>query len=190
MASLSRRVPIDPSRREGILRGMERTVRVLNELQAEGVIGAYAIGGAMAAIFYAEAVLTYDLDVFVALPQTSGGLLTLAPLYAALSSRGYEERGECVIIQGTPVQFLPSYNALIEEALASANEVMLGSTPTRVMRCEHLLAIAVQTGRAKDRDRVRMLSQQSAVNYEFLAAVLDRHDLRKRWTEWTQSPLR
>jgi hypothetical protein len=33
---------------------MEATLRVLNELEAEGVISRYAIGGAVGAIFYME----------------------------------------------------------------------------------------------------------------------------------------
>jgi len=166
---------------------MERALQVLNELEAEQVIGRYALGGAMAAVFYVEAILTYDLDVFVVLPQTAGGILSLSPIYAALRSRGYEERDECVVIEGTPVQFLPAYNALVEEALGCASDVTLHSVPTRVMRAEHLLAIAVQTGRSKDRDRARLLCQQAGLDADYLAAVLDRHGLTARWTHWTQS---
>jgi hypothetical protein len=43
-------------------------------------------------------------------------------LYEALRARGYAEEGECVMIEGVPVQFLPAYNALLEEALAQARE--------------------------------------------------------------------
>lgn len=87
---------------------MRRTLRVLNELEQKGHLSRYAIGGAMGATFYVEPLLTFDLDVFVVLPQTSGGLLSLAPLYAALRARGYAEEGECVLIEGVPVQFLPA----------------------------------------------------------------------------------
>ena len=60
---------------------MEKTLQVLNDLERAGVVSRYAIGGAMGATFYVEPVLTFDLDVFVVLPQTAGGLLTLTPLY-------------------------------------------------------------------------------------------------------------
>jgi hypothetical protein len=63
---------------------MKRTLQVLNELEHEGVILRYAIGGAMGATFYVEPLLTFDLDVFVILPQEAGNLLSLAPLYEAL----------------------------------------------------------------------------------------------------------
>lgn len=47
---------------------MEATIRIINEMRKKKVIGTYAIGGAVAMIFYVEPVLTYDLDVFVFLP--------------------------------------------------------------------------------------------------------------------------
>ena len=59
---------------------MESTLQVLNALEREGLIRRYAIGGAMGATFYVEPVLTFDLDVFVLLPQqTPDGLVTLTP---------------------------------------------------------------------------------------------------------------
>ena len=128
---------------------MEKTLQVLNALEHDGLLLRYAIGGAMAATFYVEPVLTFDLDVFVILPQAAGLLLTLAPLYDALRARGYAEQGGCVNIEGVPVQFLPAYNALLEEALAEARETSYGGTATRVLRAEHLAAIAVQTPSAR-----------------------------------------
>jgi hypothetical protein len=157
----------------------------MNELEKAGVFSRYAIGGAMAATFYTEPFLTFDLDVFVVLPQTPGGLLTLAPLYDALRARGYREQDECVLIEGVPVQFLPAYNALVEEALNQATEVDYEGTLTRVLRSEHLVAISLQTGRDKDRERVRILREQTKLDLNFLAEVLRRHNLEERWKLWT-----
>ena len=39
-------------------------LRAANELVANGVIADYAIGGAMAAIFYVEPFATFDIDLF------------------------------------------------------------------------------------------------------------------------------
>ena len=131
-------------------------------MERDGVFTRYAIAGAMAATFYVEPLLTFDLDVFVVLPQAPGGLLTLAPLYDALRARGYsEQENECIRIEGVPVQFLPAYNALLEEALKEAQEIMYEDVPARVLRSEHLLAICLQTGRSKDRERVRILREQA-----------------------------
>jgi hypothetical protein len=163
---------------------MERTLQVLNGLERDGVLSRYAIGGAMGATFYVEPLLTFDLDIIALLPETQAGLLTLAPLYEALRHNGYQEEGECVLIEGVPVQFLPAYNALLEEALREAREVPYESTPTRVLRIEHLIAICLQTGRAKDRERVRLLHEQAVLDRQYLAEVLRRHLLEGTWKEW------
>lgn len=163
---------------------MEKTLQVLNELEQERVFSRYAIGGAMAATFYAEPVLTFDLDVFVALPKEQSGLLTLRPIYEALQARGYREQAECVMIEGVPVQFLPAYNALVEEALAEAGDTAYGKVPARVFRAEHLLAIALQTGREKDRERVRLLVEQAPLDQKYLADVLRHHGLELKWKQW------
>lgn len=164
---------------------MERTLQVLNDLERDGVLSRYAIGGAMGATFYVEPLLTFDLDVIVLLPETESGLLTLAPLYEALRAKGYAEEAECVVVEGVPVQFLPAYNALLEEALREARETPYQATSTRVLRVEHLVAICLQTGRVKDRERVRILREQATLDHEYLAAVLRRHQLEGKWKEWT-----
>ncbi len=166
--------------------GMKRTLLVLNELERGGVIERYAIGGAMGATFYVEPLLTFDLDVFVILPQSAAAdLLSLAPLYEALRARGYTEEGECVLIEGVPVQFLPAYNSLLDEALREARETSYEDAPTRVVRAEHLIAICLQTGRDKDRERVRIFREQAELDMSYLASVLQRHGLEGKWKQWT-----
>jgi hypothetical protein len=164
---------------------MKRTLEILFELERAGVVSRHAIGGAMGAAFYVEPFLTFDLDVFVLLPRSAGGLLTLTPLYEALRARGYAEEGEYVSIEGVPVQFLPAYNALLEEALQEAREVPYEDVRARVLRAEHLAAICVQTGRPKDRERARLLREQAALDADYLAAVLARHGLAGKWREWS-----
>jgi hypothetical protein len=165
---------------------VKRTIEVLNELETEGVFSRYAIGGAMGAIFYTEPFLTFDLDVFVILPTTEAGLLSLAPIYEALCTRGYREEKETILIEGVPVQFLPAYNALIEEALREAQDTTYENVPTRILRSEYLVAIALQTGRSKDRDRVRILREQAKLDMNLLAAILKRHELEEKWKQWTE----
>jgi len=126
---------------------MERTLQVLDQLRREGVIAEYAIGGAMAAIFYIEPLLTFDLDVFVVLPRIDSRLPTLSPIYEALRMRGYSEDGECVNIEGIPVQFLPAYNPLIEEALKEARDLRYEQAVARVLRVEHLRFLMVRLPR-------------------------------------------
>ncbi len=68
---------------------MKETLELINQMQADGIIGKYAIGGAVGATFYLEPAATLDLDIFVVLPTTSGGLLlSLSPIYDYLKTRG------------------------------------------------------------------------------------------------------
>ncbi len=159
---------------------------MLNELEKDGVLSRYAIGGAMGAIFYTEPFLTFDLDVFVILPPSEAGLLSLTPVYDALRTRGYREEKETVLIEGVPVQFIPPYNALTEEALKEAQDTTYEEVPTRILRSEYLVAIALQTGRSKDRDRVRILREQAKFDLNLLADVLKRHELEAKWKQWTE----
>ena len=136
---------------------MKEALKVLQGLVADGVIEDYAIGGAMGATFYLEPVVTKDLDVFV-LFKDNTSLLPLQPIYDALKKRGYfpdDRMPECIDIGGTPVQFLPVYNKLLEEALAQAISFDYDGVPARVLPAEYLAAISVQTGRAKDKLRVQ-----------------------------------
>jgi len=160
---------------------VERTLKVLNELERKGLIERYAIGGGVAVLFYMEPVLTYDLDVLVFLPEAQGGLVTIAPIYEYLQKRGYRAEREHVMIEGVPVQFIPAYNALVEEAVREAAESTYQHTATRVLRIEHLLAIMLQTARPKDWARMTQVLEGAKVDINRLAKIAARHGLRQKW---------
>lgn len=164
---------------------MERALKVLNSLEETGILQRYAIGGAMAALFYTEPVVTFDLDVFAVLPASTSGLITLQPLYEALSRMGYRPEGEGVLIEGQHVQFLPAYNPLLEEALNEAVETVYGAITTRVLRAEHLMAVMLQTGRGKDRQRFLLFRESVVFDAGLMDELLCRYELRNRWEEWT-----
>jgi hypothetical protein len=48
---------------------IKKAFAVLNQMVADRIIENYAVGGAIAAVFYVEAFSTEDLDVFVPAPQ-------------------------------------------------------------------------------------------------------------------------
>ena len=147
----------------------------------DGVIEQYAIGGAVAAIFYIEPINTNDLDIFFPVKDPSAGLDILAPLYEYLSDLGYKGQGDSIDVEGWPVQFLPIFNPLLEEAVEQAREVAFHLTKTRVMQAEHLLAIMLQTGRLKDHARIAQFIEHNAVDQERLDSILIRHGLVKKW---------
>lgn len=152
--------------------------RVLSELRADGAIEEYAVGGAMAMLFWAEPTLTFDLDVFVLLPPADTALVSLAPVYEWLRERGYVESAEHVMIHGTPVQFLVSPNALGDEAIAAAAVQDLDGVACRVMRPEHLCALWLQAGGSRRRERVQTLREAGVVDEAVLADLLRRHGVR------------
>lgn len=160
---------------------MEAALRVLNEMEAIGILRSHAIGGAMALLFHTEPVATFDLDVFCLVPE-SGPLVSLAPIYEHLRSQGHEVAAEHVVIAGVPVQFIPAYNALVMEALEQAEPKTFGQTSTRVLRLEHLLAIMLQTDRPKDRQRAALLAASASFDNARLEAILTRHQLTDAWT--------
>jgi len=139
----------------------------IKELERDGVISAYAIGGAMALAFWSEPVATFDLDVFVLL-QSSGPIVSLEPIYDWARRRGYPERGEHIFIADVPVQLIPAHNALAEEAIATAAELDYDGQPVRVIRPEYLIALALEPG-ARNRKRMARV-----------AALLDEGNLDTR----------
>lgn len=167
---------------------MEQTLTVLNDLVREGVLLNYAIGGGIAATFYIEPVATYDLDVFVSVPILPSGLISLSPIYGALKTRGFEPEGEYVHIAGIAVQFLPAYNALLEEALVEARVIAVGSVPANVIRAEHLMAIMLETGRGKDRARLAQMLEESEFDMAVFEDLIDRRGLRRKWDAFRQQP--
>jgi hypothetical protein len=54
---------------------MDEALRALNQLVADSVIGSYAIGGAVGASFYIEAIRTEYVYAFVVVPKPASGLL-------------------------------------------------------------------------------------------------------------------
>lgn len=166
---------------------MEKIFAVINQMEADGVISRYAIGGAVGAIFWLEPISTRDIDVFVMLPRSPGGaLLTLGPIYEYLLARGYETRDEYLIIEGWPVQFVPPGTPLVEEALAEAVEREVDGLLTRVFTAEHLAAICLQVGRTKDHYRLAKFIEESAVDTAKLDDIIRRHGLLEKWRSFGQ----
>lgn len=161
---------------------MDKTLSVINNLESEGIIGKYAIGGAVGLLFYAEPTVTFDLDIFCYLPQV-GLLIDLGPLYQNLELKGYLPSGDCVEIEGIPTQFLVPPTALVKEALDNALEKKFAGVPTRVFQYEYLLAIMAETGRAKDKAKILVSLESAPPDQEKLDDILDRHGLLEKWAK-------
>jgi hypothetical protein len=159
---------------------MKACLQALNSLVANGVISSYAIGGAVGASFYLDAMQTEDVDAFVFLPPSAGLLISLTPVYEALSQQGGIIEREYVRFGEWPLQILTDYTPLVAEAILSARPVTFDGIPTRVFTAEHLCAIALDTGRGKDLLRVASFLDQRAVNEVLLHTLLARFQLSSR----------
>lgn len=162
---------------------------VLEELEAlvkDGVVSSYAVGGAVAANIYVESATTEDVDVFIVLQGATGLIVDPSPVFDYLKGKGYTvESGGYVHIGGWPVQFLSPPPGLETEAFEQAETLDDGlGAPLRVFTAEHLAAIALKTGRAKDHARLIQFWESDHLDNNRFASILSRHDLEGKWAEF------
>lgn len=152
---------------------------IVGQLRDEGVVEEYAVGGAMAMVFWAEPVATYDLDVFVLLPADGGALVSLAPLYEWAIRRGYAVLQEHIMMAGVPVQIIPAHNDLAEEAIREAVLLDLEGVPVRVLRPEYLIALYLEpSARTRKRmERVAALLEGAQIDRSRLDLILSLYGL-------------
>ena len=151
----------------------------IEEMKRDGVIAEYAIGGAMAMIFWAEPVATFDLDVFAVLPSR-GLLVSLEPIYRWAKEHGYGERAEHIDMGGVPVQVIPAHTALTEEAITTAAVRDYEGVSVRVIRPEYLAAMALEGSArtAKRMQRVAVMLESGTVERDLLEGLARKYNLR------------
>jgi len=159
---------------------MDEVARLLNHMVEAGVIANYAVFGAVAQMRYTEAVATLDADVLVEVHEP-GTINMLNPLYDFCKKRGYHPEGEAIRVGDWPVQLIPAFNPLTEEAIREAETADLEGTPLRVVRADYLAVIALSVGRAKDFARVLALREVGAIYDEEISTLAERHGLAANW---------
>ena len=154
-------------------------LRALNELKDSRVVLDYAVAGAMAVVFWAEPIPTYDLDVLVFLPEQGTAIVSLESLYAWARARGYAVDAEHVLVEGVPVQFLPAHDALADEAIETAAAMDYDGVPVRVVRPEYLIALYLEPAARtpKRRERAAALLDAPVTNRRLVDELLGRFGL-------------
>lgn len=161
---------------------IQEVIRAINQMLADGVIDRYAIGGAVGATFYLEPVATIDVDVFVTFKSAPGSLLVSPqPIFDYLKAHGGAVQGEYIVLAEWPVQFLPTTSPLVEEALDQALTLDAGGVPTQVFSAEHLAAIALETGRSKDKARLLQFLESGVLNTQKFGELVTRYGLSDAW---------
>jgi hypothetical protein len=177
--------------KESTTSDMRRVFSVINEMTRDGIIENYAVGGAVAAIFYTEPTSTMDVDIFVTpKPYPGKAILSLQPIYDYLTAKGATVKGEHIVYAGWPLQFLPANSRLVEEALDGAREFDDDGVSIRVFSLEHLAAIALEVGRGKDKLRLDGFMSSGKMDLGKFRDILGRHGLVARyedWQKWKQS---
>lgn len=146
-----------------------------NELVSAGLVEDYALGGALAAIYYVEPFTTYDADIFF-IPAVQDLSVGIPQIYDALRAKGWGVEGDHLLLGDFPVQFLAAHG-LTEEAVRDAKQIDYKGVPAKVFRPEHIIAIAASVGRHKDLARIEQIMEQTDIDQNLLEAILKRHKL-------------
>lgn len=127
---------------------LEKALRILNRLKRTRLIRDYAIGGGYAVNYYLEPILTYDLDIYVLMDEDQ----EFCALDRYFTREGYEIENVYIMIEGMPVQFLPTYiHPVLDEAVKKAKKIRFGGVTTKVLNAEHLIATLLMAFRPKDK---------------------------------------
>jgi hypothetical protein len=163
---------------------VEKTLKLIKELKEKKVFRDFSIGGGIAALYYIEPLLTYDLDIFFIPIENS--IDVLAPIYSYLKGKGFRVKKEHVLVEGIPVQFIPVYNDLVKEAVQYSVEVKYGRIKTRVVGLEYLIAIMLQTNRPKDRERLIKVFEEAKIDLKLLKKILKKHELYEKYVSFRE----
>lgn len=164
------------------------TLKVLNRLEAEGIIKRPTIGGSIALMYYSQPAKTDDLDVFCHIVG-QGDFVSLGPIYKRLEELKYEINDLYVNIEGVDVQFLVPgpLEALPQEALDNSIEITVEGVPTRVFQYEYGLAVKAQANRAKDWIHIIAAIESTAPDETKLIPILEKYGLVERWKRRTSN---
>jgi hypothetical protein len=164
---------------------LKATLDIINQMQADGVICHYAIGGAVGVAYYSEPATTGELEVFVILPfNPEGSSASLAALHDYLLAHGTRAEDESFELGGWPVRFLVASNNLESEAVAGSLRVPINGGGTWVMMAEHMVAIALTTNRPSDRVWILRLAESDAIDELVLKSILTTHGSAHKWAEF------
>ena len=164
---------------------LDKVVGVLEAMRNAGIIEKYAIGGAFAAILHNEPISTIDLDIFFFLAEKNESpILSLNAIYDYAKNQGFFFDHEFVNIHGWLVQFVEaSHSPLWTEAIENADSISIDDSEISVIGKEHLVAMWLLAGRAKDYQKIAMFREAEFLDEAKLVGILERHALMSKWNK-------
>ena len=158
---------------------MHKAFKVINEMFKDGILKNYAIGGAVAVMYYTEPFDTFDLDIFF-IPDEKEKIIVLTPFYNYLTKRKkYKTYKEYIMINGTPIQFIPAADELEKEAVENAIEINYKDIKLKIIRVEYLMAIFLKVQRKKDILKLLKILDEAKIDYNLLNKILEKYGLTK-----------
>jgi hypothetical protein len=103
----------------------------------------------------------------------------LGSIYQWAAARGHPLDGEHIIVEGLPVQFLPSHNELADEAIEKAATLDYEGVAVRVVRPEYLVALFLELSARtpKRRERAAALIEAPGTDQSLVQELLRRFKL-------------
>ncbi|MBX3152382.1 hypothetical protein KF728_19645 [Candidatus Obscuribacterales bacterium] len=154
-------------------------LRIINQLETEGIIKKPTIGGSIALGFHGQMLLTDDLDVFCYF-EGQGLIQTTAPILERLNELGYATTELGASIEGVEVH-LGQGHGIVTEALEHALQIEVEGVPFHVFDFEYALAVKAEAGRSKDWLHIASTLEAAEPDEKKLFAILEKHGLLKAW---------
>ncbi len=173
----------------------EGAIKVINELKEKGLIKDFAIGGGVAAIAHVAPINTDDLDVIF--EPKANGIDLLQPIFDYLRKKGYDfekitdekgnvRKGEHIVIEGTPTQFIVPTNDLLAGAFNDTELKSIGEIKVKILKAEYLIAIYLGLQRSKDKIKLIALLEQAKLNDDLLKQILKDNNLEDKYNKFTK----
>jgi hypothetical protein len=137
----------------------------------------------MAALFYSEAMATYDIGVFAWIPAQHGSIVRLTENCDWCRRHGFEADMEHVVIHTVPIQFLAANEGVKKEAVERARVFDYHSVAVPVMAPEYLAVLSILADGPRRRERTASLFEAGAIDRGKLRDILERHALADQWRD-------
>ena len=164
---------------------IREVIKMVNQMQADGVIERYAVGGAVGATFYLEPVATLDVDIFIAFQPEEGSLIVSPkPIFDYLKARGGTMEGN------TSSLVVGRFNSSRPPDRWGRR---LSRRPWNPMSMARLRAYSLpntsppsrsRPRRAKDKARLLQFIEAGALDAARFQAILVRHGLVHAWQKF------
>lgn len=152
-------------------------IRRLNELKRRRLIRDYVVIGAVAAAAYVEPVLTEDIDVVVLVDTDD----EFWEAYRRVGDTAEGLEGMHHVLGGRPVQMFPStIKPIYRDALAKARQSRIGNVRVKIASPEHLVMLALEASRYKDKLRIAELLALPDTDREAIWKLIEEFDDEER----------